>query len=308
MSKLELPGFRSFTVYLESWPMTPLRSAACILASVLATVAILCVVYRERNAAAEQEMSDALEAILNLKSASYHVMLREASLLAPPILQGREWAEVLKLLEDRSFATVEGWENGDYVHSDHLLRRGAVTFANGHSLDLDLLLSAPIHKGLMGLSHRGRLDRPDVALVANISAPYPQVISEQRYPRGSVLDLVLHSERVKEAGEEWPLLKKVSVHYGYIDNRYVEHNPSGFHVCVEFTASATERIAGKRMYFYVPSGLDPLQSRDGNEKLIDGFNPQDTVCDIISGGGNEWWHGTPGTVEVNQRRFLRTKQ
>lgn len=187
--------------------------------------------------ASVKEADDALHKVLTLKGDSYHVFLREASLVVPPTLKGRSWSQVQKLMKKHAFVAVEGWDNGDYIHSYHLLRGKFVTFASGHSLDLYLLLS--------GRSRRRTVSSADVALVASINAPYPEVVVGRRYPEGSVLDAILRYETVKEAGDEWPLLKNVYVHYGYVFDRWRKHNPSGFHVTVEFTASIIEEIGGK---------------------------------------------------------------
>ena len=121
------------------------------------------------------------------------------------------------------------------------------------------------------------------------SAPYAKVVQDRGYPEGSILDAFLTSEKLKEEGGIWPILNSISVHYGYIDDRWFEHNPSGFHIAVEFVASTKEEIGGNQMYFYAASGLDPLQSSDGKVKVLDGFKAQDTIegirepvrCDVL---------------------------
>src|SRR5258708_3286492 len=67
------------------------------------------------------EATDAVKKVLRLKAASYHVFLRDASLLVPPSLIGLEWEEVQRLMQKHSFTVVEAWENGDAIHSHHLL-------------------------------------------------------------------------------------------------------------------------------------------------------------------------------------------
>jgi len=255
-----------------------------------------------------QEAAKVLQRVLKLKADSYHVLLREAAILAPPVLKNQEWAEIQKLMKENPFAPIEAWENGDAVHSYHILQSKAFTFPNGHSLDLYLLLSAPNLDRPRQPARPGKPYRADVALVADFNAPYSQVIGEKRYPKGSIIDAILASVKVKQVGEVWPLLKRIYVHYGYIDSRWASHNPSGFHVSVEFTASTKEEIAGKKMYFNVASGLDPLQSLEGKETLLKNFRPQDTLDGIREGGGNEWWHGNSEAVEANKRKYLKTKE
>ena len=89
---------------------------------------------------------------------------------------------------------------------------------------------------------------------------------------------------------------------------YSEYDPSGFHVVVEFTASLEERIAGKREFFTVTSGLDPLQSRYGKKKFSPGFKSQDTLGGVTGRGASEWWHGDQETIESNKRKYLKRQK
>jgi len=243
-----------------------------------------------------QEVDDTLEKLLSLQADSYQALLREASHLVPPVLRGQEWADVQNLMHEHAFTVVEAWENGDAVHSYHLLKSKAVWFPNGYSLDLYLLLSAPNLNRPRTPSRTGRLYAANVALVADINAPYSLVIGQKRYPEGSVLDVILSSEQVREAGAVWPLLKKLYVNYepyvGLGDE--VEVGSDGFLVSGEFTASAKEKIGGKKMYFYVASGL--------------GYRSQDPFPGIREGGSSEWWDGDEETVERNKQKYLKYKQ
>lgn len=250
-------------------------------------------------------MSEAIERVLKLKADSYQVFLREASLLAPPLLKGQSWADVQQLMTKHGFTVARAWENGDAVHSHHLAKKNAFILPSGRSLDLRFELSARNLDRGRSPARPGELYAANVVLVSELGAPYSEVMNERRFPEGSVLDAVLRSEPVKEAGATWPVSKSISVHYGYIGNRREEHNPSGFHVTIEFVASTTEAIGGKRMYLYAASGLDPLRSRDGKEVLRDGFKARDTIEEIQESGGNEWWHGAAETVEANQRKYLK---
>jgi hypothetical protein len=254
-----------------------------------------------------QEISDAMDKLLKLKAISYHRLLREASLLVPSRLQGQDWADVQKLMKQHRFVVEEAWANGAAVNSYYLVKKGAFGLSKGRSLDLYLFLQAPNLEREGGPDRPGKIERANVVLVADLNVPYSQVAAEKRLPKGSVLEVVLRSNDVREIGAVWPILKKVYVHYDYIGNRWEQFNPRGFHVCVEFAASPTKRIAGKKMYFYIPSGLDPLESWDGKKRL-GGFRSKDALGEIISSGGNEWWYGDEKTVEANQRRYLKKKR
>jgi hypothetical protein len=261
----------------------------------------------KKKKASPQEMSEAIEKVLKLKTDSYHVFLREASLLAPPLLKGQDWSDIQKLMAKHGFTVVKAWENGDAIHSHHLAKRNAVVFPSGYSLDLQFQLSARnLDRGRFP-AKPGKLYAADVVLVSKIAAPYAKVVQDRGYPKGSILDALLTSEKLKEEGGIWPILNSISVHYGYIFDRWAEHSPSGFHIAIEFVASTKEEIGGNQMYFYAASGLDPLQSSDGNEKVLDAFKAQDTIEGIRQGGSGEWWQGEPKTIEANKRKYLKKR-
>lgn len=244
-----------------------------------------------------EEMSEAIQKVLKLKADSYHVYLREASLIVPPILKGQSWADAKKVMGKHGFAIVKQRHLGQEVH--YLAKKDAVILPSGHSLDLQLHLTA------LNNDRPGQVDAADAVLVSEIAAPLSLVLSDQWYPEGSVLDAIVTSESVRKDGAVWPVLSRISLHYGIMSNRWLEYNRKGFNVTVEFLASNNENIAGKRTYFYVESGLDPLQSWDGKKKLLDGFTSQDTIELIREGGGNEWWHGEPETIRANKRKYLK---
>jgi hypothetical protein len=249
--------------------------------------------------------SDPFEKLVAIKTDSYHVFLREASLLVPPQLKERSWSDVQELMKAHQFPIIKSWDNGDAVHSYHVIKKKFVVFPKGHVLDLCLLLSASnLDRGHLP-ARPGTINRADVALVAEFDEPHAGVVKQGRFPQGTVLAAVLASATVKQAGEVWPILKRIYVYYGYISNHHLEHNPSGFFADLEFVASLTEEIAGKTMYFSVASGLDPLQSPEGQNQQLEGFKPQDTLWGVSPLGSNEWWQGEPKVVEGNRRKYLK---
>lgn len=265
-----------------------------------------------KTVAAPKDLTDVLRKVRNVKSDSYHRFLRKISLLVPPRCVGQQWNTVTKIMEQHRFPVVESWDNGDAAHCYYLVKKKAFQFSNGHSLDLHILLTVLLsaeNADRPNLPARpGKIYAADTALVADINAPYADLVAQERYPKGSILDTVLRLDKVKAVGSTWPLLKKVYVHYGYLFDRWVEHSPSGFHVTVEFSASINEKVGGKKMYFFVPSGLDPLRSPNSQEELLDGFTAKDTLGGIRSGGGNEWWYGAPDVVEANQKKYLKNRK
>ena len=233
----------------------------------------------------------ALAKVCDLESESYHIFLREASQLVPPFCVDQSWSTITGVIDKQEFPVIEAWENGDAIHRYYLAKKHAYSFPNGNALDLYLLLSANNLDRPKQPVRRARVYVADVALVAELNAPYADIVAQDGYSKGSILDVMLNSPTVKAEGSRWPILSRIYVHYGIIADRWVEYEASGFQVTVEFTASLNEKIGGKRAYFYIPSGLDPLRSWDG-EELMEGFTPADTLGEIQEGGSNEWWSGT----------------
>jgi hypothetical protein len=199
----------------------------------------------------------------------------------------------------------EAWDNGDAAHSYHLLKKNAIRFQGGPSLDLCLLLSANnLNRGHVP-ARPGNVYSAHVALVADFNAPYAVVMKTPGFPKGTAIDVVLASPGVKATGDAWPYVKRVYVYYDLFDNRWVEHNPSGFKVNVEFTASLTQEIGGKRLYLSVASGLDPARMHLDENELSEGFQAQDTLGEVQGSGSNEWWQGVPAVVEANKHQYLK---
>lgn len=264
----------------------------------------------EPKPAASQEMSKAIEQVLKLEIDSYQVFLRESMLLAAPRFKGQEWADAQESMKTNEFEVVKEWANGDTVHSIHLLKKDAIVFPGGASLDLQLHLSAGnLNRGRLP-AKPGKLYAARVMLVSDIRKPYEQILEEQPYPNNTVLDVLVRSNEMKRDGETWPIVKEISVHYGYLESWYTAYNPSGFFVTVEYVASTDEEIGGKTWYFHIVSGLDPPRDRNGNaEAEQEGekeFTPRDMVYkQIMKRGGSEWWRGDSETIEANKRKYLR---
>jgi hypothetical protein len=251
------------------------------------------------------EPRDAIDRVLRLKSGSYHTLLREASRLVPPALLGMTWVEVQRVMQEQSLMIVKEWQGNNGPLAYYILKRGAFVFSNGFSLDLYVLLGA-VNEG----RHQygpclGKLYQADVALVGDINAPYAQVVAEERFPKGSVLEVALSCEEVRKTSEVWPILGKVCVYYGYLADRWLEFNPSGFRVDIEFTASAQGEIGGREMIFTVVSGLDPLRSSDGTWEILNGFKSEDTLHQMRVFDGLEWGH--PERISANNRKYLRSE-
>jgi hypothetical protein len=243
---------------------------------------------REEKTPVPPDVQHAFQQLVDLKTDSYHTLLREASLLVPPVLKDRDRNAAEKFMRTLGFSLEEKWNNGIVDQSDYLIKRNAVPCGKNHSLDLHFVFATWINKNTHELAPPRTLDWADLALVDDIDRPYRQVIDESRYATGSVLDVILRCASIQKEGERWSSLKRMRVHYGPIFVKWLDTMPSGFSVEVEFRNSVNENDGYKRMRFYVVSGLDPWRSLGGklDDKQAD-FKPSDTLGEMIEGGSSE---------------------
>ena len=249
-------------------------------------------------------MADTFRDVRKIERKSFRHFLREASILVPPKCEGRPWSTVTAAMDGHQFPVVASWKNGDATHRYYQVERDAFKFPNGRSLDLCVLLSANNSKAPETENDPGNVYSADAALVADINSPYADVVLQKWYPQGTVLDLVLGTDEVQDVGLEWPLLKRISVSYGPLPDRWMEYYPSGYDVIVEFTATVDEKVAGKKMYFRIPSGLDPRKNRQGMPAPDERFVAEDTLGPVAGHGSGEWWAGTPEVVAANKKKYL----
>ncbi len=249
-------------------------------------------------------LDDAITKLRDLDVKSYHSFLRESSRLLPQQCLEKPWSEINGHFVELGLQTMESWENGSAIHRYYKLKNNAISFPGCRSTDLWLLLSARNTDEPNYPVKPGSVYKADVAIVSTINTSYQELIDAKPYPADSVLDTVLRSDEVRPVGATWPIVHRVYLHYGYIEDRWSEHNPNGFHVTVEFVASLEEEIAGKRINFSVPSGLDPMRTHLGEELADATFVASDTIGDVCSRGGNEWWQGEPHVIETNRKKYL----
>ncbi len=240
----------------------------------------------DKRAADRRAVSEALTKVRELKTASYHEFLRKASQIFPPVCVGRDWSHVSTLIEKQMCPIVESWDGGKRRY--YLLKKRAFSFDNGHSLDAYIWLSANNFVSSEGQARSLRVFEADIVLGATINISYTELMKQQRFPRNSVLDVVLRSKEVKREGKRRPFVKNVFVNYGSILERWIGVKVSGFDVTVEFAASREDDAGGKRMYFFVRSGLDPVVPQDDKDVASKDFAPKDTLGEVVGYGSNEW--------------------
>jgi hypothetical protein len=226
----------------------------------------------------------------------YHRFLREASLIVPPLLLDRDFDEVQGLLTRQGFPLVKSSERGSELDARFLLKKSFFSSSPQPSLDLYLLLSAAPPR---------KVKKAEIALIIDFGNAFDEAVQNLPVPNDTVLNEVLRKDQVKKAGSEWPILEDIQISYSYHGKRHDEYNPSGFNVQVKFAAWLTEKIAEKRMYFFMESELDPLRTRTGKTDPNRRFTPLDSFGEVEGGGSNEWWKGDKETMERNKKKYLK---
>ncbi|MEQ8789102.1 MAG: hypothetical protein RIC55_22510 [Pirellulaceae bacterium] len=241
-------------------------------------------------------VSDALTSVRKLEPKSYHRFLRDAARILPPQCVGQPWSDVTTAIEGQMCPLVYSRDNGDLLQRYYLAEGQAISFRNGRTLDAYVWLSGK-NADLRRPSRPETVFEASIMLADEINADYEELIKQERYPRGSVLDVVLRSPEVEREGSRWPTVKRVLVKYGSIITRYgVSH---GFSVIVELTASREHDIGEKRMYFFVRSDLDP---KGDDKDIAAGSASTDTLGAVQGFGGNEWWRST-----ADEKKYLKVQ-
>jgi hypothetical protein len=133
-----------------------------------------------------------------------------------------------------------------------------------------------------------------VGLNAKFDAPFKQLSSTDRYPRGSVLARFFEVEELQKLAIVFPLLEEIELTYGRIRLKGVDGAPAGFHVNAGFAMDA--KAGGRGVTYTAESGLDPREVRRGR-LAWDGFTPSDTLGPLTLRGGSFWGGGSPKPSE-----------
>jgi len=257
----------------------------------------------DKPPAEPKALSEALTKVRQLKAKSYHYFLRDAAQILPPVCVGQPWSDVTTVIEKQMCPMIDSRDNGEHLQRYYLAQKQAVSFPNGRTLDAYVWLSGRNADGFQRPSRPEKVFQANIMLADEINADYEDLVKQHRYPRGSILDVVLRSPEVQREGLRWPIVKRVLVNYGSSIGR--SGISRGFDVTVQFTASLENEIGEKRMYFFVSSGLAPI--RDDRDRA-DGVASTDTLGDVYGYGGNEWWRGEAADVKANQKKYLKSKR
>jgi len=133
-----------------------------------------------------------------------------------------------------------------------------------------------------------------VGLNAKLDAPFKQLSSTDRYPRGSVLARFFELEELQKLALVYPLLEEIELTYGRIRLKGADGAPAGFHVNAGFAMDA--KAGGRGVTYTAESGLDPREIRRGR-LAWDGFIPSDALGPLTPRGGSFWGVGAPKPTE-----------
>jgi len=100
-----------------------------------------------------------------------------------------------------------------------------------------------------------------VGLHVKFDAPFKQLSSTDRYPRGSALARFFELEELQKLAMVFPLLEEIEFTYGRIRLKDAVWTSSGFHLNAGFAMEA--RKGGRGVYYIARSQLDPGEDQRG---------------------------------------------
>ena len=255
-------------------------------------------------AATANDLGGAVGALLNRHVASYHVLLRELSLVVEPRCLGRPWSTVEKELKGQGLHVVDWWENGAAINCHYIVASNAFTTPAGYPMDLYLMVQAENIGYATATQQVGRVFIAIAALVSDVHQLYSNLVSQARFPKGSVIEKVLDHREVRKDGRIWPMVKRVYASYGYLFDRWSEYSPSGFRVEIEYELGRANDFGVKSGGYMVPSGLDPLKSETGQPESLK-CTSNDSLGEITQTGSLESWRGDDDAIVKLKAKYLK---
>jgi hypothetical protein len=237
-----------------------------------------------------------------LDSLGYHVLIRKETQKLQSRYLGKNWAD-FEPTQNRGGMKLIHSNDSQYLNfRSYMLQEGRYVSPGG--LSHDLIADFDIDNGSRDTKETGKIRGVRAGLLTEPQRPFSAFVAEASYPEGSVLDLLLHADDVRQVGEEFPVLTRLELTYDLIHDRWADETARGFHIRIEFAIDAEQQIGGKTLSLTAESGLDPLETHDG-KKILAGFKPKDSVSSFRNWGGSEWWHGDKDAVKANQARFKK---
>jgi hypothetical protein len=194
--------------------------------------------------------------------------------------------------------------NGDAINCHFLVRTNVFMTSAGYDLDLYIIFCSDKKDRKCPTTQPGEVMRAEATLVEDVHLPFDELLSQCRFPEGSVLHGILKEEDVVETGAVWPLVNRLCVSYGFLHDRWLDSNPHGFRINVEFEVDPQKRLEYKNIRFTAPSGLDPWKHWNGT-LYTQGFEAADTIGSFETAGGGGRWHGNGPEIENTKRNYLK---
>lgn len=249
-------------------------------------------------------MTGVIGQVGDIPKETIHQWLRDAHRLLGKNFEGVPFWEVVKVAEDLKLPLIEGWENGTAIHRRFKLADSVFELGSGKSADAYLFFSSMNRKDAQMPFVATDIYNASIGLLIDVGMPYEAVIERGVFPANSALRRSLDLDEVAKSGGLWPYLKRMTVSYDILFNRWLEEHPSGFHLDIEFAASLKKKIGSKRISCSILSGLDPPQDFYGKptEKK---HKPKDSLGEPRTHGGSEGWHGEDDEIAANKAAYLR---
>jgi hypothetical protein len=126
-----------------------------------------------------------------------------------------------------------------------------------------------------------------VGLRAAFEAPFKQLASTDRYPRGSVLARFFEQPELLKLAIVFPIMEEIEFTYGRIRDKDGEA-AAGFHVNAGFVMEG--KAGGRAIYYTAESGLDPRELKRGR-LAWEGFVPSEAIGPLTRRGSGFWGSG-----------------
>jgi hypothetical protein len=198
----------------------------------------------------------------------------------------REWSRVSEALSRQGFRLIEIYEPHERARFVRFVAQPAA-WVNGAGDRHDLFFWVQSARKDDG---PWRVREVYVGLRAAFEAPFKQLASTDRYPRGSVLARFFELPELLKFAVVFPVLEEIEFTYGRIRDKDGGGAPAGFHVNAGFVMEG--KAGGRAIYYTAESGLDPRELRRGR-LAWEGFAPSDTVGPLTPRGGGFWGAGGP---------------
>jgi hypothetical protein len=135
-----------------------------------------------------ESLPSAIEAILAEHRESFHQLVRHSSRRVRLNLQGKEWKDVKRILDNHRITRLKSSETryGDDYETDHsyLLKRGAWRTPDGIVFDLRLCLNTRVHITPLERS-REVVESAAAVWIGSIDKPLADLQKQRRFPRGA---------------------------------------------------------------------------------------------------------------------------